>query len=414
MSLLQVVKYSADDSGFNADVSYLQSDPESDRAGSEGRQPSPPSPPVVLVRTPQASTDPLLLISEQTEYSEEIKNPKRDLNIISEHNKFPPPLPVVVRQAGQLYSPARKKMFQVDSSHYFIPKKTGRRYKPVVHTTGPSERYLTNFGHSRPPPSPPPRKPVRFPPTLPVRPDYRSTIEFVQHQNKNSSNTTISTITPTTSTITSTTTIETTTTTRPVERSESVQADLLPAFHPDYRPASYHHRHHNSARHKKHLPRTNYSGGNKNRLPPPWLRERRKQLLPAFHPDYQAENYVTPLPEEEKKSLILTTTELLVNLIRRTAGTEDHQATVTPAAGPGAEEDVTTAPTIVEMDEFLNVEDVEDTTVAELEDQTETSKIVGTEAEQTTDIGIDEEQTTINSSIISFTNNPISRGEVNP
>ena len=72
----QVVSYSADDSGFNADVKYLGL--ESDNTGSNGRQFSSP---VVLVKSPQAPTsgsDPLL-ISQETEYNEEINNPKRNI-----------------------------------------------------------------------------------------------------------------------------------------------------------------------------------------------------------------------------------------------------------------------------------------------------------------------------------------------
>ena len=152
-------------------------------------------------------------------------------------------------------------------------------------------------------------------------------------------------------------------------------------------------------------------------------------MLPAFHPDYKAENYVTPVPhipahrhgeeEEEDNSLILTTTELLANMIReRTLETEDMRTTVTTVVAPGVEEDVTTPLTMVEMDEFLNVEEVEDTTLTNLEDVVETTNIIiGTEEEQTTDIvdiGLDEEQTTIISSIMSSNNNPLSQAEGNP
>ena len=92
----------------------------------------------------------------------------------------------------------------------------------------------------------------------------------------------------------------------------------------------------------------------------------------------------------------------------RTLETEDHPAT---EVDPGVE--ATTTPTIVEMDEFLNVEDVEDNNLEVIE----TTRIIETEEEQTTDsvgnIEIDEEQTTI-SSITSSTDNPLSDSEGEP
>ena len=365
------MRYSADDNGFNADVSYLKAD-SNETTGSVGREFSAP---VVLVKSPQASSDPLF-ISAETEYSEEITNTKRDINVTNSLNSRP----AVVRRG---FSSAPANMQRVDSSYYFVPKGTGRHHKPVVHTVSrpryPAQHYITNFS----PFSSQERRPVRSPPTL--KTTYKSKISFISPADRSTSSTT-------TETTTSATTSQT-------SRASTI-LPLLPAFHPDYRAPSHHH----SPRHKKHVPWTAYSGTvSSNQL---------GDILPAFHPDYQPHNYVTPVPQtvstlgtttvstseqapEERNSstslssdsLILTTTQLLANLTKfgameaqrvAVSGDEEDELTTTIQ---DMDQDITTTESLVESDQFLSVEETDD---QEATEEIETATVIEEDEEETT------------------------------
>ena len=292
-------------------------------------------------------------------------------------------------------------MQTIDHSYYFVPKKTGGHYKPVVQSLGyhsyPIHHYVTDFAPSQGSPR------VTFSPT--VETSYKSKISFLTTTQRSNVSTTTTETTSATTSDTITATISGTTSATNLETStvssRATLPPLLPAFHPDYRPASYHRpRPRQGGRHKKHVPWTSYSLGNS--VVPSVLREKT---------DYTPDVYVTPIPLTEvstveaqnvdvenstsasSESLILATTELLANMTNfRTLETRTETDAETPAgddekevtATEVADSDlVTTWQSIVESDQFLNVdEDIkpleetdtdEDITINPLEDIVETA-----------------------------------------